>query len=62
MAECLWVRIKEKARKADKMVGVCYRPLNKWVKYSLSNRQKSHNHQSLFSWGLQLTKCLLEIK
>lgn len=60
MAECLWVRIK-KARKADK-VGVCYRPLDKWVKYSLSNRQKSHNHQSLFSWGLQLTKCLLEIK
>ncbi|GAB0179537.1 T-cell activation Rho GTPase-activating protein-like [Grus japonensis] len=26
--ECLWVRIREKANKADIMVGVCYRPPN----------------------------------
>lgn len=26
--ECLWVRIRRKARKADSMVGFCYRPLN----------------------------------
>ena len=26
--ECLWVRIKGKANKADTMVGVCYRPPN----------------------------------
>ncbi|PKU43826.1 mitochondrial fission process protein 1 [Limosa lapponica baueri] len=29
--ECLWVRIKGKANKADIMVGVCYRPLNQDV-------------------------------
>ena len=27
--ECLWVRIKGKADKADILLGVCYRPLNK---------------------------------
>jgi len=26
--ECLWVRIRGKANKADMLVGVCYRPLN----------------------------------
>ena len=26
--ECLWVRIKRKADKADILVGVCYRPPN----------------------------------
>ena len=26
--ECLWVRIRGKANKADVMVGVCYRPPN----------------------------------
>ncbi|PKU36056.1 mitochondrial fission process protein 1 [Limosa lapponica baueri] len=29
--ECLWVRIKEKANKADIMVGICYRPPNQDV-------------------------------
>ncbi|PKU34425.1 toll-interacting protein [Limosa lapponica baueri] len=29
--ECVWVRIKEKARKADTIMGVCYRPPNQDV-------------------------------
>ncbi|KAJ7414527.1 hypothetical protein BTVI_40948 [Pitangus sulphuratus] len=52
--ECLWIRIRGKANRADILVGVCYRPPNQddegVMNYSTSSWWMSQNLQPLFSW------------
>ena len=50
--ESLWVRLR--ANKVNMFVGVCYRLPNQDEEMDevfYKQRQKSHNHQPLFSWG-----------
>lgn len=49
-----WVRLRRKASKADTMVRICYRPLNRvnsQIKYSVNCWEKSHHCWPSFSWG-----------
>ena len=64
--ECLWVRIRGKANKADIMVGVSYRPpIQDEETYEVFYKQLGEVSQLLalvLVGGLQLTRCLLEIQ
>ena len=64
--ECLWLRVRGKANKADIVLGVCYRPPDKVEETDESSYKwlavVTQSSVLVLVVGLQLSRCLLEIQ